>query len=348
MYILINDPQVKLRFSGETHHPKATTHVQGERPKSVMSTVGPVFNIQRFSIHDGPGIRTTVFLKGCALSCFWCHNPEGRRAAAELQFFPDRCTGCGACVGACPHAVHEFRDDVHIVHRDRCEASGACVETCYAGAILLNGQEMTVEQVMEEVLRDRAFYATSGGGVTLSGGEPSLNTAFAFDILEQCKSYRLHTAVETCGECPWEFLERLLPVTDLILMDIKQMAAQSHRSATGKSNERILDNARRLALTDKPLVFRTPVVPTVNDSPNDIGQIAMFVRSLMDLRSTRPNGQGVVGITYELLAFHRLAADKYRSLGLEYGASALEPPSRERMRELAEVATRLGVGTKHR
>ena len=308
-----------------------------------MSTSGAVFNIQRFSIHDGPGIRTTVFLKGCTLACFWCHNPEGRRTSAELQFFPDRCIACGACVAVCPHSAHEFRDDIHILHRDRCEVNGACVQACYSQALQLNGHMLTVEQVMEEVLRDRAFYETSSGGVTLSGGEPSLNTAFAYGILEQCKNHQLHTAIETCGECPWEFLEHLLPVTDLIMMDIKQIEPHSHRMATGKSNERILDNARRLALTDTPIVFRTPVVPTVNDSPEDIGQIAAFVRTLQELRRARANGQAGADITYELLAFHRLASDKYRSLGLEYKASAIEPPSKDQMRELAETARRLGV-----
>jgi pyruvate formate lyase activating enzyme len=319
--------------------------VQEEQTHNLMNKTGAVFNIQRFSIHDGPGIRTAVFLKGCALSCFWCHNPEGRRTSPELQFFPDRCMACRACVEACPHSAHEFIGDVHIFHREQCETTGSCVDTCYGQALQLNGEIMTVEQVMEEVLRDRAFYENSGGGVTLSGGEPLLNNGFAFAILEQCKLHRLSTAIETCGECPWESLERLLPVTDLLMMDIKHIAPDKHRSATGKSNERILENARRLALTDKPIVFRTPVVPTVNDSSDDIGQIAAFVRTLMELRSAQANGQVSAGITYELLTFHRLASAKYRSLGLEYRASAIEPPSKERMLELAEVATRLGVET---
>jgi pyruvate formate lyase activating enzyme len=314
-----------------------------------MSNTGAVFNIQRFSIHDGPGIRTTVFLKGCTLSCFWCHNPEGRRTSLELQFFPDRCTACKACVDACPNAAHEFVDEVHVFHRERCGSTGVCVDTCYPQALQMNGEIMSVEQVMEEVLRDRAFYERSGGGVTLSGGEPSLSTEFAFAILEQSTSHHLHTAIETCGECPWEFLERLLPVTDLIMMDIKHIEPDKHRDATGKSNERVLDNARRLAQTGKPVIFRTPVVPTVNDTPEAIGRIASFVRTLIDMRVGNGSESGAdPGITYELLAFHKLAADKYRSLGMEYRAESIHSPSRERMQELVGLAARCGVATTFR
>lgn len=326
-----------------------TTHAPGEQQNTPMGTTGVVFNIQRFSIHDGPGIRTTVFLKGCVLKCFWCHNPEGRRVAPELQFFPDRCTACRACVEACPHSVHEFVGDVHMIYRDQCEMTGACVDTCYSGALQLNGEIMTVDRVMEEIVRDSPFYENSGGGVTLSGGEPSLSTDFAFAILEQCKRLGLHTAIETCGECPWEFLERLLPVTDLLMVDIKHMASDNHRSATGKSNERILENARRLALTRKPLLFRTPVIPTVNDTDEAIGEIASFVRSLIDLRNgTGRWGEKPPGITYQLLGFHKLAGDKYRSLGMEYAAAAIHPPSRDRMQGLADCAVRCGVETTFR
>jgi pyruvate formate lyase activating enzyme len=310
-----------------------------------MSQSGSVFNIQRFSIHDGPGIRTTVFLKGCSLSCFWCHNPEGRRVHPELQFFPEKCIACGACVAACPHMAHEFIAGVHVFHRDRCETSGACIATCYSQALQLSSETMSVDQVMVEISRDEAFYRSSGGGITLSGGEPGLNRPFSYEILRQCKSRNFHTAIETCGECPWESLEGLLPVTDLVMMDIKQFRPEKHREATGKSNERIVENARRLSLTNTPLVFRTPVVPTVNDSVEDIREIAAFLYELTKLRKTESNGQGAAALSYELLPFHRLAADKYRSLGIEYKAAALQPPTKEQMQRLAEVARGCGIET---
>ncbi len=302
-----------------------------------MNTTGTVFQIQRFSIHDGPGIRTTVFLKGCTLRCFWCHNPEGRSPFPEVQYFATRCIACGACVEACPNSAHELQGGMHRFLRERCRVSGKCVESCYSQALQINGRQMTVGQVMGEILPDRPFYDSSGGGVTLSGGEPAVSGRFSRQILEECKREGLHTAIETCGEYPWETLEALLPATDLILMDIKQLDPIRHREVTGRTNERILENARRLALTGKTMVVRTPVVPGVNDSEEDIRRIAGFVSELGELRRVNGNA-GSRPVEYELLTFHRLATDKYSSLGLEYAASTMEPPTRERMSQLAGVA----------
>jgi pyruvate formate lyase activating enzyme len=219
-----------------------------------------------------------------------------------------------------------------------------CVQTCNARALQLEGRLMTVGQVMDEVLPDAPFYEASGGGVTLSGGEPALTRDFAREILRECRSKGLHTAVETCGEVPWKSIEAILPFTDLVMMDLKHISGEKHQRATGQSNERILENARQLALTDKPLIFRTPVVPSVNDTDEEIGQIASFVRGLIDVRTAANkmnNGQSE--IRYELLAFHKLAADKYPSLGLEYTAAALIPPSKEKMAALLETAKRHGL-----
>lgn len=291
---------------------------------------GFVFNIQRFSIHDGPGIRTTVFFKGCPLRCFWCHNPEGIRLQPEIQFFPERCIGCGACLDACRHGAHATEGESRVYRREQCVACGRCAETCYAGALVLTGRRMTDEEVVAEVLRDRAFYETSGGGVTLSGGEPLLQRDFAAAILARCRAEGLPTAIETAAHCRWQDLAVLLPVTDLVLMDLKLIDPARHREATGVSNERILANARRLVQAGKPVLFRVPVVPSVNDTPGDIAAIADFVRGLAEeVGASRPS--------LELLAFHRLAGSKYQSLGMAYRAGHLEPLSKEQMAELAAV-----------
>lgn len=309
-----------------------------------MHSTGLIFNIQRFSIHDGPGIRTTVFFKGCSLHCFWCHNPEGRHARPEIQFFPERCIACGDCFLKCPNHAHKLEENLHLFIRENCQVCSACVETCYSNALELTGRDVSVEEVMEEIMRDRMFYETSNGGVTLSGGEPLLQADFALALLQRCKAEDLHTAIETCGNYPWHELEKLLPEIDLIMMDLKLIDPTKHQAACGDSNERILANARRLALTDKPIIFRVPVVPTVNDSLEEIGSIVKFVQSLVELRMQHSNGKEKgADIQVELLPFHRLAADKYRSLGLEYRAKYLEPPSKEKMRELAAIAEIHGV-----
>jgi pyruvate formate lyase activating enzyme len=238
---------------------------------------------------------------------------------------------------------------VHVFLRDRCDLAGMCVQTCNARALQLEGRLMTVGQVMDEVLPDKPFYDASGGGVTLSGGEPALTRDFACEILRECRSKGLHTAVETCGEVPWKSIEAILPYTDLVMMDLKHISSEKHQGATGQSNERILENARQLALTDKPLIFRTPVVPSVNDTDEEIGQIASFVRSLIDARkAVNKVNNGQSDIRYELLAFHKLAADKYPSLGLEYRAAAITPPSKEKMAALLEAAKRHGVESRSR
>jgi pyruvate formate lyase activating enzyme len=203
---------------------------------------------------------------------------------------------------------------------------------------------MTVDDVIEEILRDRMFYETSNGGVTLSGGEPVLQTDFARALLTCCKTEDLHTTIETCGNYHWHKLERLLPEIDLVMMDLKHLNPHKHKAVCGDSNERILANARRLALTDKPIIFRIPVVPTVNDSVAEMGAIFKFVQNLVELRIQYSNGKKKYAeIQLELLPFHRLAADKYRSLGLEYRAKELEPPSKAKMHDLAKIAEIHGV-----
>jgi pyruvate formate lyase activating enzyme len=296
---------------------------------------GIVTNIQRFSIHDGPGIRTTVFFKGCNLRCFWCHNPETLRSEPQLQLFPDRCIGCGECFERCPQGAHAMTEQGRVFLRERCQACGTCVETCYAQALLLVGEEKTVDEVVQEVLRDLPFYETSGGGVTLSGGEPLLQLEFAIAILERCREAGLHTAIETAANWPWARLEAILPVTDLVMMDVKLMDPARHKECTGVSNERILANAKRLGIEAPALIVRTPIVPGVNDAPDDVLAIAQFAATLPNL------------LYYELLPFHPMASGKYDSLDMDYRARDLQTPPKEQIETLAEVARQAGLEVRH-
>ena len=308
-----------------------------------MSLRGTIFHIQRFSIHDGPGIRTTVFFKGCPLGCFWCHNPEGLRREPEILIHPTRCIACLACQAVCPAGAHGTRPDSERVYqRERCQACGRCVDECFAGALELAGRVTTVDDVVDEVLRDLPFYESSGGGVTLSGGDPTLQPAFAEAILRACQMHRIHTAVETAAHCRWSVLASLLPVTDLVMMDLKHMDSDRHRWATGVPNETILQNARRLADAGKPVLFRVPVIPTVNDAPEDISAIVEFVSSLK-----KAAGDGAA-ISLELLAFHPLAGDKYQSLGLSNRAAGLQSPGAAQMQKLADIVASYGLDLRRR
>ena len=296
---------------------------------------GTVTNIQRFSIHDGPGIRTTVFLKGCNLRCFWCHNPETLRYRPELQIFLDRCIGCGECFNRCPNGAHVVVDGHREFHRQLCVGCGQCAETCYAEALVLVGEIKTVDEVVGEVLRDRPFYETSQGGITLSGGEPLLQRDFSYAILERCRQEDIHTAIETAANFPWERVSSILPVTDLVMMDIKMMDSSKHRDCTGVPNELILDNAMRLGQCSQPLIVRTPIIPGINDTPEEVAAIAEFVAKLPNL------------LYYDLLPFHPMAKSKYTSLDMAYRAKEIKSPSKEHMDALTKVAQGLGIDARH-
>lgn len=283
-------------------------------------------------------------MKGCPLRCYWCHNPEGLRMKPEIQFYSSRCVQCGECVQICPEDAQELlADGTRVFKRESCTTCGKCVETCYAEGLQLIGREATPAEVIAEVLLDRVFYETSGGGMTLSGGEPLLQPQFSQAVLTGCKEAGLHTAVETTTHCKWEYLEAILPVTDLFMVDIKHMDPVKHKDATGISNELILENIPRLVKTGKPVIFRVPTVPTVNDTPEEIGAIARFVHELGALRADEG-----AGLSLELLPFHRLASDKYRSLNMDYRAANLVTPEKEHMAALVDAARVYGVTVRSR
>lgn len=296
------------------------------------SISGIVTEIQRFSLHDGPGIRSTVFLKGCNLRCAWCHNPETLHPKPEVQYFPDKCLGCGWCLKACPHEAHEITPQGHVFHRsEHCTACGNCTSGCYAQALVMVGRCMTADEVAAEVRRDRPFYQESGGGVTLSGGEPLCQPEFSRAILQQSKAEGLNTAMETNLAAPWHQLQKLLPWLDLVLLDLKHLQTEVHREWTGVPNERIIDNARRLGELQLPLIVRTPVVPGVNDDSQVIDGIAALIASFPNL------------LYYELLPYHPLGTGKYQSLEMSYRLAGVTTPAGEVMQLLAETARRYPI-----
>jgi pyruvate formate lyase activating enzyme len=297
--------------------------------------MGIVFDIRKYSIHDGPGIRTTVFLKGCPLHCQWCHNPEGQSPEVEIILRSGRCIRCGACVEACPHGAARLGEASPEVQRERCERCGECTLVCYAEARQVVGREMTVAQVMAEVERDIPFYDESDGGVTLSGGEPLAQRDFALGLLEACKEREIHTALDTCGFASWDTFERVRGDVDLFLYDLKVVDDARHREFTGVSNTLILNNLQKLSERDHLILLRMPVIPGVNDDEENIRQTGEFVAALPRAHSL------------ELLPYHHAATSKYAGLGQEYPLPDTRTPSEERLGWIAGILRAYGVQVKY-
>ena len=278
-----------------------------ERHVSKNDITGRIFEVQRFSIHDGPGIRTTVFMKGCPLRCLWCHNPESMSAAEQLSFLPDKCIGCGYCFKVCPNEAHKMVDEKHVLDRDVCAACGLCTKECYAGALEMAGRKATVSEVLEEVMRDQPFYETSNGGMTLSGGEPMLQVDFSEALLSAAKEAGLHCAMETCGHCDYADLEKVARYIDLFLYDWKESDPKRHVDSCGVSNERILANLRNLHNLEKEILLRCPIVPGINDRTDHFQGIA-------DILVELPKITGA-----EILPYHKLGESKVERFGLDGG-----------------------------
>ena len=267
-----------------------------------------IFDIRKYTIHDGPGVRVTVFLKGCPLSCLWCCNPESQNRKPELVRVAERCLGCGLCQDTCPRGVFGTAEEGRTIERNACDGCGLCTARCPGAALTLFGRTVTVDEVLAEVARDALYFEGSGGGLTLSGGEPLAQPEFAAELLWRYRHEEKgrHTAIETCGYVEWPVLERVAPLVDLFLYDIKTVDPEVHAQLTGRDNGVILENARRLTRAGHRLNLRFPLIEGINDSPENVAATAEFARSL----------PGVTQI--DLLPYHRLGEPKYRRLGRDY------------------------------
>ena len=279
---------------------------------------GNISKIQPFSVNDGPGIRTVVFMKGCNMRCFWCHNPENLSKTPTMATYPQKCISCGECVKVCPNV----QNGKTAIFTENCALCGNCSDVCFADAIEKIGREISVDEVMQILIKDKSLYETSGGGVTFSGGEPLLQADFVFEVMDKCNKNGIHTAMETALFVDWDNIEKLVPVCDYFICDLKSADSQKHKKATGAENKLIIENLKKLADTGKLKEVRTPVVPGFNDEKEDILAIWEFVKTL---------GKNV---KYSLLPFHNICEAKYQSQGRDFPASHLKEPSAEKMAEL--------------
>jgi len=308
---------------------------------------GLVFNIQRYSLHDGPGIRTNVFLKGCPLRCTWCCNPESQDFGPQLAFFPDKCINCGRCIGLCPYGAVSAGTDKPLTDWSICvekcqggkEGAFGCTAKCYSKAREVQGREMSVDEVMREVMKDSHVYLESGGGITLTGGEPLSQAGFARDLAREARENYLEVAIETCGLVPWKAYEEILPYLDAIFIDIKFLDAAKHRTHTGQGNELILANAVKLAqsmaVKGGTIIVRTPVIPGLTDLA-EVTAIARFVQQEM------PGATAM-----EVLPYHRLGRGKYRDIGREYELLDINPPSEKDMKPFRAIVADFALDGVH-
>jgi pyruvate formate lyase activating enzyme len=293
---------------------------------------GIVFNTMRFSIHDGPGIRTTVFLKGCPLRCEWCHNPESQDFRPRLMLFAERCRLCGDCIQACPrHAIGDPAAGLKIP--EECDACGTCAEACVAGARELAGRRTTVAELMDELQRDVIFFDESRGGVTISGGEPVAQPVFTQGLLAACRERGIHTALDTCGYAATDVFARVSALADLVLFDLKAMDCETHIRYAGVPNGLIHENLRALAQTGQPVIVRFPLIPGVNDSPGELSALSSFMRACGLSR-------------LDVLPYHRIGVDKYARLSGIRRAGVFGAPEPERVDEVASVFRSEGLNVR--
>jgi pyruvate formate lyase activating enzyme len=299
-----------------------------------------IFDIKRFAINDGPGIRTTDFFKGCPLRCWWCHNPESQSPQVEIMLRPAYCVACLACLEICPHGAIQFVRSANgavgeiLTTRQECRACGACPQVCYSQARQLSGQSFSLAGLMDIIERDVPFFDRSNGGVTFSGGEPLFQAVFLLEILRACRQRGIHTVVDTSGYAPWTAIAPILPFVDLFLYDLKHYDDARHRQTTGVSNCQILENLNRLSEHGNRLIVRIPFVPGINDDRQNLQASAEFLAGLPNLKRV------------ELMAYHHTGLDKYASLGKPYHLEDTSPPSAEQINAAAEIFTSQGLRVK--
>ncbi|MDI3480600.1 MAG: pyruvate formate lyase activating enzyme [Tepidanaerobacteraceae bacterium] len=296
---------------------------------------GLIFDIKRYAVHDGPGIRTTVFFKGCPLKCWWCHNPEGISQQKSLMYFEYKCMQCRICVGVCPNGAISFENGVHYIDRSRCNNCGICSEACPTEALRHAGKMITVEELMREIEKDVLLYDNSGGGVTFSGGEPLMQHTFLKEALMECRKRDIHTALDTSGYAPERIFSSVVDYVDVFLYDLKLADEEEHMKYTGVSNNLIKENLRLLSDMGRgrDIILRFPVIPGITDTQKNVEGLAEFVSTLKGINEI------------DLLPFHDIS-EKYNRLGIEYKMLVRQAPPQEKLMHIKQTFEKIGLYVK--
>ena len=293
-----------------------------------------ITDIQRFSLTDGPGIRTTVFFQGCNMKCAWCHNPETLSAHPVLLHYENKCIGCGKCIEICPNGIHTIEEGKHVIDRSKCVSCGKCAENCFAGALVMSSREYTIDEVMDQILQDKIYYEESGGGVTLSGGEVSLQSEFAVELAKRCHEEGIHVAIESNMNLHFSKLLPLLEAVDLIMCDIKIFVIADHKKWTGVEPIVLQNNIGQAGTLGKPMIIRTPLIPGATDSVENINAIINYITKLENVER------------YELLNFNPLGAGKYTALGQDNPFEDYKPFSQKELDEFRAKLDTKGIELK--